>query len=90
MIVVSDWINRVESRRGVELRADWTFLLLNNLILKRYARQRAKVYLIDSVKQYLILLFWGFTQIRLISSRRSLSFVFEIEIFIFVVNYLYT
>ena len=90
MIVVSDWINRVESRRGVELRADWTFLLLNNLILKRYARQRTKVYLIDSVKQYLILLFWGFTQIRLISSRRSLSFVFEIEIFIFVVNYLDT
>lgn len=90
MIVVSDWINRVESCRGVELRANWTFLLLNNLILKRYARQRTEVYLIDSVKQYLILLFWGFTQIRLISSRRSLSFVFEIEIFIFVVNYLDT
>ena len=68
MIVVSDWINRIESRGSVELRADWTFLLLNNLILKRYARQRAKVYLIDSVKQYLILLFWGFTQIRLLSS----------------------
>ena len=90
MIVVSDWINRIESRGSVELSSDWTFLLLNNLILKRYARQRTKVYLIDSVKQYLILLFWGFTQIRLISSRRSLYFVFEIEIFIFVVNYLDT